>query len=156
MQENQRKFCRVCGKEMLPTALFCSECSTPVNGNYIPKQTKKLKMPKFYAPQDPVSETIWSVVSFFCSVVTLPVVLFVRMLVQETYTVYPGMNGAWRTYEATRVPEDLRGYLLAMAITMSVIAVMSINTEKWRTALLRLTATILTFLISLIVIYIGA
>ena len=153
MQENSKRFCRTCGKEMSQTSLFCSECGTPVNGNYVPKTTQSIQ--NQYYPvhnsnnNEPSSSR--SIISLILAIANLPIMIVLRLAVQETYTV----TGGWRAYESTRVPEDARGLLLLLAISIAGTSIAVIPTKQITVGgvILRFLLTVVTFLVAMALIF---
>ena len=155
MQENQRRFCRMCGKEMSQTSLFCSECGTPVNRDYVPRTVQPTQN-QYYPVQnshniEPSSSR--SIISLILSIVNLPIMIILRLAVQETYTDTSG----WRAHESTRVPEDSRGLLLLLAITIAITSIAVIPTKQITVGgvILRFLLTIVTFFVALALIFTG-
>ena len=102
-------YCKNCGKELTNSEKFCPSCGKKQNDEK--REFKNIEGIKK------------SLYSFYISVITSPILFIIRMLAQTTE--HRGIaDGAWRSYDAIIVPDNIKAIMIVILITSTLLNIM--------------------------------
>ncbi len=108
-------YCRFCGRENDETSVFCVKCGKALADRSLSLETDNFTG-KSYA--------------FLVSILTLPIILILRILMQTEEHIPAGVNGSWKPYTLVFVPDDMKIILFVLLILSVVYSLYSATKHK--------------------------